>query len=160
MSLEPEDVQEVLALLDSLDVDEMHLRTARFALTVRRGPGGWVVSQQVQARPDGQAEDGGDAAEAPARPASTAAGPGASHLHEVCAPLVGTFYRAPQPGAEPFIDVGSRVEEATVVGIVETMKLMNPVLAGAAGTVVEICLPDATFAEQDEVLMRIDPRPA
>ena len=57
MSLEPEDVQEVLALLDSLDVDEMHLRTARFALTVRRGPGGWVASQQVQARPGGQAED-------------------------------------------------------------------------------------------------------
>jgi acetyl-CoA carboxylase biotin carboxyl carrier protein len=59
-------------------------------------------------------------------------------LHEVRAPLVGTFYRAPQPGAEPFVQVGSRVEETTVVGIVETMKLMNPVLAGVAGTVVEI----------------------
>ena len=71
------------------------------------------------------------------------------------APLLGTFYRAPRPGAPPFVDVGSMVEEDTVVGIIETMKLMNSVAAGASGTVTEILLANAEFAEQGTVLMRI-----
>ena len=71
------------------------------------------------------------------------------------APLPGTFYRAPMPGAPPFVEVGSRVEPDTVVAIVETMKLMNSVPAGAGGTVAEILLANAEFAERDAVLMRI-----
>jgi acetyl-CoA carboxylase biotin carboxyl carrier protein len=70
-------------------------------------------------------------------------------------PLPGTFYRAPEPGAEPFVAVGGPVEPGTVVAIVETMKLMNPVYAGTAGTVAEICLDDGQFAEQGTVLMRV-----
>jgi acetyl-CoA carboxylase biotin carboxyl carrier protein len=53
------------------------------------------------------------------------------------------------------VDVGSRVEQDTVVAIIETMKLMNPVYAGTTGTVSEICLDDGQFAEQGAVLMRI-----
>ncbi|MGH1554677.1 acetyl-CoA carboxylase biotin carboxyl carrier protein [Streptomyces sp. L7] len=81
----------------------------------------------------------------------------AEHLHAVTPPLLGTFYRAPQPGAEPFVEVGSQVEPGTVVGIVETMKMMSPVHAGVAGHVVEICLDDATFAEAGSVLMFVEP---
>jgi acetyl-CoA carboxylase biotin carboxyl carrier protein len=76
-------------------------------------------------------------------------------LRPVCAPLPGTFYRAPMPGAPPFVEVGSRVEPDTVVGIVETMKLMNSVPAGVGGTVAEILLGNAEFAERDAVLRRI-----
>ena len=78
-------------------------------------------------------------------------------LVEVRAPLPGTFYRAPRPGAPPFVEVGSEVAEDTVVGIVETMKLMNSVIAGSRGTVAEICRANAEFTPQDAVLMRIDP---
>lgn len=74
---------------------------------------------------------------------------------EIRAQLPGTFYRAPQPGAPPYVETGSRVEADTVVAIIETMKLMNPVYAGTAGTVAEICLADGQFAEQGTVLMRI-----
>ncbi len=77
-------------------------------------------------------------------------------LAEVRSPLPGTFYRAPNPGAPPFVEVGSEVGEHTVVGIIETMKLMNSVSAGIRGTVAEICLADAEFAGQDAVLMRIE----
>jgi acetyl-CoA carboxylase biotin carboxyl carrier protein len=76
-------------------------------------------------------------------------------MRDVVTPLLGTFYRAPQPGAPPFVDVGSRVDQDTVVAIIETMKLMNPVYAGTTGTVSEICLDDGQFAEQGAVLMRI-----
>jgi acetyl-CoA carboxylase biotin carboxyl carrier protein len=77
-------------------------------------------------------------------------------LVAVRAPLPGTFYRAPRPGAEPFVEVGSRVTEDTVVGIVETMKLMNSVHAAVAGTVAEICLANAEFAANGATLMRIE----
>jgi acetyl-CoA carboxylase biotin carboxyl carrier protein len=77
-------------------------------------------------------------------------------LVAVRAPLPGTFYRAPRPGAEPFVEVGSRVTAETVVCIVETMKLMNSVHAGVDGTVAEICLANAEFAANGTTLMRIE----
>ena len=76
-------------------------------------------------------------------------------LVAVRAPLPGTFYRAPRPGAAPFVEVGSRVDPDTVVGIVETMKLMNSVSAGVDGTVAEICLGNAEFAANGTTLLRI-----
>ena len=82
------------------------------------------------------------------------AGDGAG-LVAVRAPLPGTFYRAPRPGAAPFVQVGSQVGVEDVVGIVETMKLMNSVTAGVAGTVAQICLGNAEFAAQGATLLRI-----
>ena len=76
-------------------------------------------------------------------------------LVAVRAPLPGTFYRAPRPGAAPFVEVGSRVDRDSVVGIVETMKLMNSVSAGVDGTVAEICLGNAEFAANGATLLRI-----
>ena len=73
----------------------------------------------------------------------------------VRAPLPGTFYRAPRPGAAPFVEVGSQVGADTVVGIVETMKLFNSVTAGTAGTVAEICLGNGEFADRGATLLSI-----
>ena len=89
----------------------------------------------------------------PAEPSASSV-PGAD-VRDIVSPLPGTFYRAPQPGAPPFVDVGGRVEPGSVVAIIETMKLMNPVYAGTAGAVSEICLDDGQFAEQGTVLMRV-----
>jgi acetyl-CoA carboxylase biotin carboxyl carrier protein len=76
-------------------------------------------------------------------------------MSQVRAPLPGLFYRSPQPGAPPFVETGSRVDEDTVVGIIETMKLMTSVQAGVRGTVDAILLEDSRFVEKDGVLMRI-----
>jgi len=80
---------------------------------------------------------------------------GARELVAVRAPLPGTFYRAPRPGAAPFVEVGSQVGADTVIGIVETMKLMNSVHAGVAGTVAEFCVGNAEFAAHGATLLRI-----
>jgi acetyl-CoA carboxylase biotin carboxyl carrier protein len=162
VNLSAEDVQEILRLLDAAGLDELHLETDRFTLTLRRAAdGGWTQQSQVRATPAVEAPEPARPATgpAPAEPAPPGAGgpPSPAELWEVRAPLVGTFYRAPQPGAAPFVEVGSRVEEDTVVGIVETMKLMNSVAAGARGRVAEICLGDAQFVTQGTVLLRIDP---
>ena len=164
MELTNEDVADILALLDTLPYDELDLRTSAFRLTLRRAPGGWTQARQELAAPaTGQtpapAGEPGGAGEVtatsipPPGPAATPAG----QLIDVTAPLPGTFYRAPRPGAAPLTDVGATVEPDTVVAIVETMKLMNPVHAGARGTVAEILVANAATVAQGAALLRIDP---
>ncbi len=76
---------------------------------------------------------------------------------EVPAPLLGTFYHAPKPGADPFVKPGDRVTAETVIGIIEVMKLMNSVEAGIAGTVVEFVAPNGELVEHGQTLIRIQP---
>ena len=78
----------------------------------------------------------------------------------MAAPLLGTFYRAPKPGAAPFVEVGAVVAEDTIIGIIEVMKLMNTVRAGTAGAIAEICVEDGALVEFGQVLLRIAPGPA
>jgi acetyl-CoA carboxylase biotin carboxyl carrier protein len=73
-------------------------------------------------------------------------------------PMVGTFYRAPEPGAPPFVDIGQQVEVETTVCIIEVMKLMNSIPAGARGVVRQILAADGDPVEYGQILMVIDPR--
>jgi acetyl-CoA carboxylase biotin carboxyl carrier protein len=155
MELTPDDVREVLRVLDSSGLDELHLELADLTVTVRReGAAGWTAEQRVLRRPvvEGGAEPAVEAAEAGTPRAAVAEGMAAVHP-----PLPGTFYRAPKPGAPPFVDVGDPVVEDTIVGIVETMKMMTPVRAGVRGTVVEFPLGNGEFADSGAVLLVVDP---
>ena len=76
----------------------------------------------------------------------------------VRAPMVGTFYRAPSPGAPPFVEVGSTVEARTVVGIIEVMKLMNQIEAGMSGVVKQILVANAEQVDHGQALILIEPR--
>jgi acetyl-CoA carboxylase biotin carboxyl carrier protein len=160
VDLTNEDVAEILALLDSLPYDELDLQTPRFRLTLRRTPGGWTEESQVVADPAvvTSIPDGFPAAQRESETSASADG-GAERagLVAVAAPLPGTFYRAPRPGAAPFVEVGGEVAEDTVVAIVETMKLMNSVHAGMSGRVVQICLENADPVTQGATLMWIEP---
>ncbi|MFC0032921.1 acetyl-CoA carboxylase biotin carboxyl carrier protein [Micromonospora chaiyaphumensis] len=75
----------------------------------------------------------------------------------VRAPVVGTFYRSPEPGAAPFVAVGDVVRPGQVVGIVEAMKLMNEVTAGQAGRVAEVLVEDGKPVEYDQPLLALEP---
>jgi acetyl-CoA carboxylase biotin carboxyl carrier protein len=104
---------------------------------------------------------GGAAGAGPAGGPQPAAGEpgagGADGLAVVAAPLPGTFYRAPRPGADPFVQVGDEVSADTVVAIVETMKLMNPVHAGTTGRVARVCVDNGEFAPLGATLLLIEP---
>lgn len=78
----------------------------------------------------------------------------------VTAPAVGVFYRAPEPGAEPFVKVGDRVAPGQQVGILEAMKLMNPIEADQAGVITEILVDNETPVEygQPLMLLKTDPQ--
>jgi acetyl-CoA carboxylase biotin carboxyl carrier protein len=88
---------------------------------------------------------------------SPAEEPSKDGLHRIVAPMLGVFYRAPAPGATPFVDVGAHVEETTVVCLIEVMKMMNAVPAGIAGTIVEICAVNAEAVEYGATLFRVEP---
>ncbi|MGC5220986.1 acetyl-CoA carboxylase biotin carboxyl carrier protein [Micromonospora sp. DT81.3] len=76
----------------------------------------------------------------------------------VRAPLVGCYYAAPSPGAEPFVRVGDDVEADTTVAIIEAMKMMNPIVAGESGVVAEVLVSNGESVEYDQILLRLRPK--
>jgi acetyl-CoA carboxylase biotin carboxyl carrier protein len=146
--LTPEDVKEILRLVDESDLEELELETPRFTVRFRRGAG--------SADKLSPARDPGPPPREDARDESS--GAPASLLVDVTAPMVGTFYRAPAPGKQPFVESDSTVDENTIVCILEVMKLMNSVTAGVCGTIAEICVDNATPVQYGDVLFRVRPR--
>jgi acetyl-CoA carboxylase biotin carboxyl carrier protein len=95
-----------------------------------------------------------DAEHRDASPRPAAASP---HLKEIRSPMVGTFYKAPEPGAEAYIKVGNRVSPGQTVCIIEAMKIMNEIEAEIAGVVREISVEDGQPVEFGQALFRVDP---
>ena len=97
-------------------------------------------------------------AAAPAAPTASEAAPAAEPVVQgttVTSPMVGTFYRAPNPGAEPFVKVGDHVEAGQTLGIIEAMKLLNEIEAETSGTIKEICVENAQPVEFGQPLFII-----
>jgi acetyl-CoA carboxylase biotin carboxyl carrier protein len=89
--------------------------------------------------------------------AAPAAAPPVTNLLEVKSPMVGTFYKSPEPGSEAYVKVGSRVTAGQVVCIIEAMKIMNEIESEVQGVVREVCVENAQPVEFGQVLFRLDP---
>jgi acetyl-CoA carboxylase biotin carboxyl carrier protein len=151
MTLTAKDVAEILGLLESSTFDSLSLEMNGVKLNLRRGSAAPTQEVAVHAAA-GEPAPVSRAVQSAPRKIRPPSEPG---LAEVVSPLLGIFYRAPKPGEPPFVAVGSKVSEETVVGIVEVMKLMNSVHAGVKGEVVEILAANATLVEYGEVLLRV-----
>jgi acetyl-CoA carboxylase biotin carboxyl carrier protein len=114
------------------------------------GGAGWVAPVATAPAPLAASPGGPSAAGAEPRAA-------APHLREVKSPMVGTFYKAPEPGAEPYVKVGSRVSPGQTVCIIEAMKIMNEIEAEVGGVIREVSVEDAQPVEFGQVLFRVDP---
>lgn len=143
MPLSDDDVREILRLIDESDVEELRVETETFSLYVLRG----AAAHDTPPTP---------ADAAPAVDARHGQAP-SDELVTISAPMLGTFYRAEAPGAAPFVDVGARVEPNTVVCLIEVMKMMNPVPAGVAGTIVEVYADNAQLVEYGTALFQVEP---
>jgi acetyl-CoA carboxylase biotin carboxyl carrier protein len=166
-SLSSEDIGHILAALDRSSWDQAEIVVGDVRIAVGRGDLVAAVLQATpaprvapasQATPDPQAAPTPPRAtaapqRAPAPPdASAQAEPGD---HVVAAPSVGVFWRAPSPGAPPFVEVGARVEAGDTIGIVEVMKLMNNVASEVSGTVTAVLVENATHVEYGTPLVSI-----
>ena len=156
MSLKHQDVQELLKLLDDSPYDELSLQTGAFTLHLRRSDDGkrWQQHHSLARNETLPLHEVRPALASDTASQETQADSG---LLAVPAPMVGTWYRAPQPGAESFIQPGRRVEPDTVIGIIEVMKLMSSIPAGVRGTVVDILVDDATLVEKGQCLLHVRP---
>jgi acetyl-CoA carboxylase biotin carboxyl carrier protein len=162
MRFSHEDVQRVLQLLDSSHFDELHLEAEGVKLTLRRNGATAPVKQGISLPASGTADSSPNRPQVVAQPAPVPLAPlptaaADASLLVVRAPMLGSFYGAPKPGAEPFVAIGGRVGKDTVVGIIEVMKLMNSISAGVEGVVVEVLARDGDLVEFDQVLMRVRP---
>jgi acetyl-CoA carboxylase biotin carboxyl carrier protein len=148
-----QDVQEILAILDGSNFDDLKIETDEFKISLRRNGAG--APQQQTHTPAGSQE----AKLAPVarvlpdiqRQSSSAT----ENAVEIKSPMFGVFFRAPKPGADPYVTVGARVKADTIIGIIEVMKLMNPVPAGVAGEIVETPVADGELVEFGQSLMRV-----
>jgi acetyl-CoA carboxylase biotin carboxyl carrier protein len=142
----------------SLRVGECALEVtwADRASTAENAPAGAPAVTAVAAEP-APAGSEGRGSEGRGSEGRGSEGPGADgRVKVVVAPLVGTFYAAPEPGAAPFVRVGDRIEAGQTVGIVEAMKLMNHVTTDWAGVAVEVLAGNAEPVEFGQALLRIE----
>ena len=165
-------INEIKSLLEwvnqSGDIQELNIKYGDVELAMSRTPGGLNVAAAPAApaapAPAPAAEAPKTEAPAPAPAEAPAEAPKAeapkaapsSNGTQVKSPMVGTFYAAPKPGADPFVKVGDTVEVGQVLCIVEVMKLMNNIEAKVAGTVTEILVENEDAVEHGQVLMVIE----
>ena len=144
-------IKTVIDLMREHDLNEFAVEEKDFKLSLKRGsPAGMMaVPQQMAAAPAAPA-----AAPAPAAPAAAPAAAEAGT--PITSPLVGTFYRAGSPDAEPFVTVGSRVSKDTVVCIIEAMKVMNEIKAEASGVIKKILVENATVVQFGQPMFLIE----
>lgn len=150
-------IKQIIDLMKRSDLSEFEFEEEGFKIKIKRGSNGQpiVASLPQSAHPFPSA-----VAEAPAAAKSTAALPPTQNGDEagfvyVKSPMVGTFYRSPSPENPPFVEVGTKVEEKTVVCIIEAMKIMNEIQAEAKGTVVEVLVENGQPVEYGQRLLKI-----
>lgn len=164
MELSEDDVLHILKLIDESKFDYFQLEVGELKITVSKGE---PIPPSVPARGVAVPQASPPTAEtpkaAPTPPIAQATTAGldakaaAEGLVAIKAPLLGTFYVAPEPGAPPFVQVGALVTEDTTVGLIEVMKVFNSVRANVNGTVVQVVAQNGQFVEYGQTLFLVKP---
>lgn len=162
MDLTEDEVREILDLIDKSNFDFLELEVGELKLTVSKGA--YVPKQTPEATATARDDDARATPTTPKEPTTDPASgkPAAPQIDgdnraPIAAPMVGTFYAAPKPGAPPFVQKGSRITPDTTVGLIEVMKVFTGIRADVDGVVDEILVSDAEFVEYGRVLFLVDP---
>ncbi|AOS96776.1 Biotin carboxyl carrier protein of acetyl-CoA carboxylase [Microbulbifer aggregans] len=149
-------IKKLIELLEESDIGELEIKEGEESVRISRGVSGAVQAAAAMAPMPAPAAAPAPAAPAPAAPAAQAEeSVPALTGHAVKSPMVGTFYAASSPGAEPFVKVGQQVKVGDVICIVEAMKMMNQIEADKAGTIESILVEDGQPVEFDQPLVTI-----
>ncbi len=151
-------IKKMIELLEESGIAEIEIKEGEETLRIARVLPGQQTTY-LQAPPVAPvAAPAPLAAPAPAHPPGTAGadGPGAIAGHIVTAPIVGTYYSAPSPGAKPFIEMGDEVEAGQVLCIIEAMKMMNQIESERAGRIKAVLVKNGEPVEFDQPLFIIE----
>jgi acetyl-CoA carboxylase biotin carboxyl carrier protein len=157
--LDLKQIKQIIDLMKRSELSEFEFEEEGFKIKIKRGSGGQpiVTSSPHSAHPFPVATP--EPASSAARPASGAAASGSAGdeagITYVKSPMVGTFYRSPSPENPSFVENGSKVDEKSVVCIIEAMKIMNEIQAETKGTVVEVLVENGQPVEYGQRLFKI-----
>jgi acetyl-CoA carboxylase biotin carboxyl carrier protein len=155
-------IKTLIELLEQSGIAELEVKEGEESVRIARHPTGTPGPMMHYALPQMPAPPAA-AAPAPAPAASGAAKSAADKIlnvtrgHIVKSPMVGTFYRAPSPGAKAFVEVGQTVRQGQTLCIIEAMKMLNQIEADASGTIAEIMVENEQAVQFDQPLFVIDP---
>ena len=158
-----EQIKELIELVAQRRLQGLEIERSGFRLKVDGQPQAQQVVVQAAAAPTMDAAGAAPPPPAAMPPDSTAIAPAAAPAapdagaHIVTSPIVGTFYRAPSPDSDPFVEVGSRVKKGQVLCIIEAMKLMNEIESDADGVVAQVYPQNAQAVEYGEPLFAVRP---
>ncbi len=159
------EIQDLIKLVNKTDLTELKVKDGEFEISIRTKKfSKHVAPQMVSAAPMLSMQS----APVPAAPEAAPAAPVAkeskadapadtANLLEVKSPIVGTFYRSSSPDKPAFVKVGDTIAKGDVVCIVEAMKLFNEIESEVSGTIVKVCIEDASPVEYDQVLFLVEP---
>lgn len=151
----------IIDILNQSSFDHLQLEFGDLKLIV--GKGGGASASAFQAHAPAVAVNASSHVAPPAAASAKPPQPVASNDVQdgtvaITAPLLGRFYSQPEPGAAPFVTVGSEISEDSTVGLIEVMKTFNAVRASVNGTVTQICAQDAELVEYGQILLRVRPK--
>ena len=147
-------IRELVRLLESSSLTVLEIEEADLRVRLEKGQTTGFAQPVPAALP--QAVPAALPVETAPAPAPVADGTvDFNRLKEVKSPLVGIFYAAPSPGAEPFAGVGSRVKKGDVLCVVEAMKLMNEITADTDGEVIDVCVQNGQVVEFGQILFKL-----
>ena len=162
MSIDFNELRELLSAIAQTDISELTLKSDEFELTVRKGISvaqnaiTYTTPEMINIAPTPLPQ----ATTPPPTdtpPPTEAPSPVENNWEEITSPMVGTFYAAPAPGEEPFTEIGDRLSVGQTVCIIEAMKLMNEIEAEVAGEVMEILVENGEPVEYGQALMLVKP---
>ena len=143
-----DDVQNLIDLMNKHGLTEIEIEEKGVRISIKKGMPAQVIQTVAPVQTSAKSEGLATAKE-------TVSTETTSDYNEIKAPFVGTFYRAPSPDSEPYVTVGQKVDDDTVVCIIEAMKVMNEIKAEASGVITEIFVENAEPVEYAQPLFKI-----
>lgn len=160
--MKPKEIQDLIDFISKSGLNEVKIETEQLKLSIKRDPDTKVIESgiaQVAAAP-APAPAPAPAAPVASAPAKEADKPAASKEDKyitVKSPMIGTFYRAPNPETPSFVEVGDSISEGEPICIIEAMKLFNEIESEVSGKIVKVLVENATPVEYDQPLFLVDP---
>lgn len=151
-------IKKLIRVVEKSEITEFAVQEGDLKVKISKNSSGGVQHQVTVPAPQPAAQQppAPKAGEKPAEPAKPSEPEASDNLHEIKSPIVGTFYRAPAPDADPYVKVGDSVSQGSVLCIVEAMKLMNEIESDISGKVVKILVDDATPVEYNQPLFLVE----
>jgi acetyl-CoA carboxylase biotin carboxyl carrier protein len=151
------EIQALIKFVSTAGVDEVQINQKDFKLLIKKNPAQFTTAQYTPMAVQAAPMTAAPIASAAPVAAAPVAEPKADNLITIKSPMVGTFYRTPNPESPMFVNVGDDVKPGKVVCIIEAMKLFNEIESEISGKIVKVLVDNATPVEYDQPLFLVEP---